>query len=64
MTRKNLDFRADAYRHVLGFVFHHWRHRPALLPAMASTIWPENTGTITSASVLANDQHDDNAHQY
>jgi ATP-binding cassette subfamily B protein len=31
MTRKKLDFRADAYRHVLGFVFHHWRHRPVLV---------------------------------
>jgi ATP-binding cassette subfamily B protein len=31
MTRKKLDFRADAYRHVLGFVFHHWRHRPLLV---------------------------------
>ena len=31
MTRKKLDFRADAYRNVLGFVFDHWRHRPALV---------------------------------
>ncbi|WP_367353705.1 ABC transporter ATP-binding protein [Agrobacterium pusense] len=31
MSRKKLDFRADAYRHVLGFVFHHWSHRPALV---------------------------------
>ena len=31
MTRKKLDFRADAYRQVLGFVFHHWSHRPALV---------------------------------
>ncbi|ARO30101.1 multidrug ABC transporter permease/ATP-binding protein [Rhizobium sp. NXC14] len=31
MTRKKLDFRADAYRHVLGFVFHHWRHRAVLV---------------------------------
>ncbi|EJZ17999.1 putative transmembrane component of ABC transporter [Rhizobium sp. Pop5] len=31
MTRKKLDFRADAYRHVLGFVFHHWTHRPLLV---------------------------------
>ncbi|MBX5021329.1 ABC transporter ATP-binding protein [Rhizobium lentis] len=34
MARKKLDFRADAYRHVLGFVFHHWRHRPALVGAI------------------------------
>lgn len=31
MSRKKLDFRADAYRHVLGFVFHHWTHRRALV---------------------------------
>ncbi len=31
MSRKKLDFRADAYRHVLGFVFNHWSHRPALV---------------------------------
>ncbi|RWY71738.1 ABC transporter ATP-binding protein [Rhizobium leguminosarum] len=31
MTRKKLDFRADAYHHVLGFVFHHWSHRPVLV---------------------------------
>lgn len=34
MTRKKLDFRADAYRQVLGFVFHHWSHRPALVVAI------------------------------
>lgn len=31
MTRKKLDFRAEAYRNVLGFVFHHWRHRSGLV---------------------------------
>jgi ATP-binding cassette subfamily B protein len=31
MSRKKLDFRADAYRNVLGFVFNHWRNRPALV---------------------------------
>ncbi|AAK88722.1 multidrug ABC transporter ATPase [Agrobacterium tumefaciens] len=31
MSRKKLDFRADAYRHVLGFVFNHWSHRKALV---------------------------------
>ncbi|MFN6985840.1 MAG: ABC transporter ATP-binding protein, partial [Rhizobium oryzihabitans] len=31
MSRKKLDFRADAYRHVLGFVFHHWSHQRALV---------------------------------
>ncbi|MCZ4430438.1 ABC transporter ATP-binding protein [Agrobacterium sp. SOY23] len=31
MSSKKLDFRADAYRHVLGFVFNHWSHRKALV---------------------------------
>ncbi|WP_318764587.1 ABC transporter ATP-binding protein [Agrobacterium fabrum] len=31
MSRKKLDFRADAYRHVLGFVFNHWSHRKPLV---------------------------------
>ncbi|QWW66426.1 ABC transporter ATP-binding protein [Rhizobium sp. WYJ-E13] len=31
MARKKLDFRADAYRSVLGFVFRQWTHRPALV---------------------------------
>ncbi|TCS04987.1 ABC transporter ATP-binding protein [Rhizobium sp. BK418] len=31
MARKKLDFRADAYRNVLGFVFRQWTHRPALV---------------------------------
>ncbi len=31
MSRKKLDFRADAYRNVLGFTFRHWSGRPALI---------------------------------
>lgn len=38
MTRKKLDFRADAYRQVLGFVFHHWSHRPALVVAIVMLV--------------------------
>lgn len=34
MTRKKLDFRADAYRQVLGFVFHHWSYRPVFVGAI------------------------------
>lgn len=28
MSRKKLDFRADAFRNVLGFTFSHWRRQP------------------------------------
>jgi ATP-binding cassette subfamily B protein len=31
MSRKKLDFRADAYRNVLGFTFRHWSGRPGLI---------------------------------
>ncbi len=31
MSRKKLDFRADAYRNVLGFTFRRWAGRPALI---------------------------------
>lgn len=31
MSRKKLDFRADAYRNVLGFTFRRWSGRPALI---------------------------------
>ena len=28
MSRKKLDFRADAFRNVLGFTFRHWQGQP------------------------------------
>ncbi len=31
MSRKKLDFRADAYRNVLGFTFRRWASRPAII---------------------------------
>ena len=31
MSRKKLDFRADAYRNVLGFTFRHWSGRPGII---------------------------------
>lgn len=31
MSRKKLDFRADAYRNVLGFTFRHWSFQPGLI---------------------------------
>ncbi|MGO8097201.1 ABC transporter ATP-binding protein [Rhizobium leguminosarum] len=63
MTRKKLDFRADAYRHVLGFVFHHWRHRPVLVgiiivlviaSTLAEVMVPVFSGQIVDAIAGSN----------
>ncbi|MGO8271780.1 hypothetical protein ACC862_37370, partial [Rhizobium ruizarguesonis] len=62
MTRKKLDFRADAYRHVLVFVFHHWRHRPVLVgiiillviaSTLAEVMVPVFSGQIVDAMSAA-----------
>jgi len=58
MTRKKLDFRADAYRNVLGFVFRQWMHRPALVGSiillvvastLAEVLIPVFSGRIVDA---------------
>ncbi|MEH2683393.1 ATP-binding cassette domain-containing protein [Rhizobium leguminosarum bv. viciae] len=63
MTRKKLDFRAGAYRHVLGFVFHHWRHRPVLVgiiivlviaSTLAEVMVPVFSGQIVDAIAGSN----------
>ncbi|MGO8023467.1 ABC transporter ATP-binding protein [Rhizobium leguminosarum] len=63
MTRKKLDFRADAYRHVLGFVFLHWRHRPVLVgiiivlviaSTLAEVMVPVFSGQIVDAIAGSN----------
>ncbi|MGR9215004.1 ABC transporter ATP-binding protein (plasmid) [Rhizobium leguminosarum] len=63
MTRKKLDFRADAYRHVLGFVFHHWRYRPVLVggiivlvisSTLAEVMVPVFSGQIVDAIAGSN----------
>jgi len=38
MPRKKLDFRADAYRNVLGFTFRHWAGQPARIALIASLV--------------------------
>jgi ATP-binding cassette subfamily B protein len=38
MSRKKLDFRADAFRSVLGFTFKHWTHQPWRIGAIAVLI--------------------------
>ncbi|MBY5318582.1 ABC transporter ATP-binding protein [Rhizobium leguminosarum] len=63
MTRKKLDFRADAYRHVLGFVFRHWTHRPLLVgiilvlvvaSTLAEVMVPVFSGQIVDAITGSN----------
>jgi len=38
MSRKKLDFRADAYRNVLGFTFRHWSGQPALIALICALV--------------------------
>ncbi|MCF6541180.1 ABC transporter transmembrane domain-containing protein, partial [Escherichia coli] len=63
MARKKLDFRADAYRNVLGFVFRQWTHRPALVGAiivlviastLAEVLVPVFSGQIVDAIASGN----------
>ncbi len=38
MSRKKLDFRADAFRNVLGFTFTHWRGQPWRIAAITALV--------------------------
>ncbi len=38
MSRKKLDFRADAFRNVLGFVFRHWATQPRRIALIAGLV--------------------------
>lgn len=38
MSRKKLDFRADAFRQVLGFTFRHWAHQPTRIALIAGLV--------------------------
>ena len=38
MSRKKLDFRADAYRNVLGFTFRHWAKQPLRAALIAGLV--------------------------
>ena len=38
MSRKKLDFRADAYRNVLGFTFHHWSRQPGRIALICALV--------------------------
>lgn len=58
MSRKKLDFRADAFRNVLGFTFSHWRHQPrrialivglVMVATLAEVLVPMFSGRIVDA---------------
>jgi ATP-binding cassette, subfamily B, bacterial len=38
MSRKKLDFRADAYRNVLGFTFRHWSRQPGRIALICALV--------------------------
>ena len=63
MSRKKLDFRADAFRNVLGFTFRHWREQPlraafiaflVLLATMAEALSPLFAGRLVDAVASGN----------
>ena len=58
MSRKKLDFRADAFRNVLGFTFRHWQEQPArialigglvIVSTLAEVMVPLFSGQIVDA---------------
>ena len=58
MSRKKLDFRADAFRNVLGFTFRHWQGQPwrvaviallVLLATLAEALSPLYAGQLVDA---------------
>jgi len=58
MSRKKLDFRADAFRNVLGFTFAHWREQPwrvaviallVILATLAEALSPLFAGQLVDA---------------
>ncbi|MCW5720497.1 MAG: ABC transporter ATP-binding protein [Devosia sp.] len=38
MSRKKFDFRADAFRNVLGFTFRHWHHQPGRIAIICAIV--------------------------
>jgi ATP-binding cassette, subfamily B, bacterial len=62
MSRKKLDFRADAFRNVLGFTFQHWRQQPGrvvlicvlvIASTLAEVMIPLFSGQIVDAIATA-----------
>src|SRR5690554_4883792 len=67
MSRKKLDFRADAFRNVLGFTFRHWRHQPirivviigfVLAATLAEALSPIFAGRLVDAVATGHEAWD------
>jgi ABC-type multidrug transport system, ATPase and permease components len=67
MSRKKLDFRADAFRNVLGFTFSHWRRQLwrvttiavlVLLATLAEALSPLFAGRLVDAVAAGGSQAD------
>lgn len=65
MSRKKLDFRADAFRKVLGFTFRHWAHQPkriamiaglVMIATIAEVMVPMFSGRIVDAISTGGDE--------
>ncbi|SFV38297.1 ATP-binding cassette, subfamily B [Devosia crocina] len=65
MSRKKLDFRADAFRKVLGFTFRHWAHQPkrialiaglVMIATIAEVMVPMFSGRIVDAISIGDDE--------
>ncbi|RWX08427.1 ABC transporter ATP-binding protein [Rhizobium hidalgonense] len=61
--KKKINFRADAYCNVLGFIFHHWSHRPGVVgliivlvvaSTLAEVMVPVFSGQIVNATTGSN----------
>ena len=47
MSRKKLDFRADAYRNVLGFTFRHWARQPGRIALICLFVITDTLALVT-----------------
>jgi ATP-binding cassette subfamily B protein len=47
MSRKKLDFRADAYRNVLGFTFRHWARQPGRIALICLLVIADTLALVT-----------------
>jgi ATP-binding cassette subfamily B protein len=47
MSRKKFDFRADAYRNVLGFTFRHWAHQPGRIALICLCVATDTLALVT-----------------
>ncbi|PXA99066.1 multidrug ABC transporter ATP-binding protein [Nostoc sp. 3335mG] len=65
MSRKKLDFRAEAFQRVLGFTFSHWRHQPrrialivglVMVATLAEVAVPLFSGRIVDAISSGGDE--------